>query len=162
MKFSKLHQSECDVEYTVAVIKPIIDFFHSLSLQLPESYTHNYANEILNAFKFFKPVRKLDMKEKLHYSICNYFAKEKHTFDSILLWLSVACTHGIPDLREMICALIANEYYFKWQQKFPVTARNMENPLYRQLFKGRYVGTLFAAKVDRIYSNSFLTNLILQ
>uniref|UniRef100_A0AC34FLY3 Uncharacterized protein n=1 Tax=Panagrolaimus sp. ES5 TaxID=591445 RepID=A0AC34FLY3_9BILA len=71
-------QNEGIVKYTVAVVKPIIVFFHSLWFKLPETYDLEYANQILSAMEFFVPFRKDVLREKLSKSICHQFAKAKY------------------------------------------------------------------------------------
>uniref|UniRef100_A0AC34EZC6 BTB domain-containing protein n=1 Tax=Panagrolaimus sp. ES5 TaxID=591445 RepID=A0AC34EZC6_9BILA len=149
------------VKYTVAVLKPIITFLHSLCIQLPESYDLEYAKNLLHAVNFFDPIRKTDLIEKLNELLCQKFAKENHNFHSLLQWLSFACEYFTFGLSDMIIALIANEHYFKWQDTFPETARNMENPFFRELFEWNGIPNLFES-IDNIFVNSFLTNVILQ
>uniref|UniRef100_A0AC34FPE5 Uncharacterized protein n=1 Tax=Panagrolaimus sp. ES5 TaxID=591445 RepID=A0AC34FPE5_9BILA len=128
------------VLYTVAVIEPIIIFFHSHVFKLSDSFDLDYIQELLRAIVFFEPFpnpkRTYEMMTKVDKALCQKFAKDTHDFNSLLLWLSFSCNFNFfESLTIMICNLIANEYYFKWQETFPETARNMENPLYRQLFE---------------------------
>uniref|UniRef100_A0AC34GWF0 Uncharacterized protein n=1 Tax=Panagrolaimus sp. ES5 TaxID=591445 RepID=A0AC34GWF0_9BILA len=162
------------VKYTVAVIKPIITYFHSLCFKLPDSYDFDYIESLLNAIEFFEPLGKRDMIRKVHELVCQKFAKESHDFSSLLLWLSFSlrCKHFWNGLTKMVYYLIANEHYFKWQKTFPENARNMQNPLYRQLFERADIADnlqrhpIFGqVRIDDvfiiIFANSFLTNIIM-
>uniref|UniRef100_A0AC34GQ45 Uncharacterized protein n=1 Tax=Panagrolaimus sp. ES5 TaxID=591445 RepID=A0AC34GQ45_9BILA len=170
------------VLYTVEVVKTIMILFHSHVFKLPESYDLEYIDSLLHAFDFFEhpnPKRKCEMITKVHESLCQKFAKEKHDFNSLLLWLSFSYKFNFFEiLTKMVYSLIVNEHYFKWQQTFPETARNMQNPLYCQLFEHaatvRNAGNLLYHQngrplvdeifefIDEIYRISFLTNVILQ
>uniref|UniRef100_A0AC34FR45 Uncharacterized protein n=1 Tax=Panagrolaimus sp. ES5 TaxID=591445 RepID=A0AC34FR45_9BILA len=160
---SPFHYPVGTVLYTVAVIKPIIIFLHSYCFKLPDSFTLDYIDQLLSAIEFFEPSRKRAMKKIVEERLSDKFAKEKHDFNSILLWLSFSCKW--EDFRQgltnMILSFIVNEYYFKWQQTFPETARNADNPLYDQLFGEIDVDDVFD-NIDYIFNESFLTNVILQ
>uniref|UniRef100_A0AC34FG91 Uncharacterized protein n=1 Tax=Panagrolaimus sp. ES5 TaxID=591445 RepID=A0AC34FG91_9BILA len=63
------------VKYTVDVVKPIMIFFHSHYLKLPESFDLEYIDRLLHAIEFFKSYRKLDMIKKVEEVLCEKFAK---------------------------------------------------------------------------------------
>uniref|UniRef100_A0AC34FVB4 BTB domain-containing protein n=1 Tax=Panagrolaimus sp. ES5 TaxID=591445 RepID=A0AC34FVB4_9BILA len=157
------HHSVGIVKYTVAVVKPIIIFFHSHVFKLPESFTLDYIGRLLNAIEFFQPFQKSDMIIKVKEVLGEKFVKEKHDFDSLLHWLSFANKYRNYQfgLFHMVGSLIANEYYYKLQRTFPQNARNADNPLYHQTF-GEIEADSFFEYIDCIFAESFVTNVILQ
>uniref|UniRef100_A0AC34FZ20 Uncharacterized protein n=1 Tax=Panagrolaimus sp. ES5 TaxID=591445 RepID=A0AC34FZ20_9BILA len=160
---SQSHYPVGTILYTVDVIKPILIFFHAYCFKLPDSFTLDYIDQFLKAIEFFEPSRKRAMKNIVEERLREKFAKEKHDFNSILLWLTFSCKWNCfrRGLTNTILTFIANEYYFKWQHTFPETARNADNPLYDQFFGEIDVDDIFET-VDYIFKKSFFTNVILQ
>uniref|UniRef100_A0AC34F8K8 Uncharacterized protein n=1 Tax=Panagrolaimus sp. ES5 TaxID=591445 RepID=A0AC34F8K8_9BILA len=75
---SSSNQNVGTIPYTVAVLKPIISFFHLLCFELPDTYSLEYAKEVINAIEYFAPVKTDKLKQKLLKSICQQFAKERN------------------------------------------------------------------------------------
>uniref|UniRef100_A0AC35GXB8 Uncharacterized protein n=1 Tax=Panagrolaimus sp. PS1159 TaxID=55785 RepID=A0AC35GXB8_9BILA len=115
----KTRSDEFLTEHLMDVVKPIVIFLHSLCFKMPETYDLNYAKRLLKAIKFFNPQEKYKITATIHQSLCKKFVQETHDFKSILQWVSIASQNELPELQNMLSAIIVNKYYFKWQEIFP-------------------------------------------
>uniref|UniRef100_A0AC34FAI7 Uncharacterized protein n=1 Tax=Panagrolaimus sp. ES5 TaxID=591445 RepID=A0AC34FAI7_9BILA len=73
---SPSHYPVGTVKYTVAVVKPIMIYFHSECFKLPESFNFEYIDRLLHAIEFFEPsLQKEAMITKVEEVLCEKFVK---------------------------------------------------------------------------------------
>uniref|UniRef100_A0AC34EZC3 Uncharacterized protein n=1 Tax=Panagrolaimus sp. ES5 TaxID=591445 RepID=A0AC34EZC3_9BILA len=102
---SPFHYPVGTVLYTVDVIKPIINYFHSLCFKLPESFTFEYANRLFHAINFFEPIRKNSMLKKVQETLCQKFAAARNADNQ--LYHQLFGEMNVDDIFEII------DYIFK-------------------------------------------------
>uniref|UniRef100_A0A914Q4R6 Uncharacterized protein n=1 Tax=Panagrolaimus davidi TaxID=227884 RepID=A0A914Q4R6_9BILA len=107
------------VEHRIDVIQPIIRYLHSLTFEMPKSFTLDFAQRLLNAIEYFKPVNEKQLTRSIHYALCKKFVEETCDFNHLLRWLPISFRLNFSGLENMICTTIAQKYYFKWHQTFP-------------------------------------------
>uniref|UniRef100_A0A914R9C5 Uncharacterized protein n=1 Tax=Panagrolaimus davidi TaxID=227884 RepID=A0A914R9C5_9BILA len=160
--FAETKDTEMVVEHSIDVIKPVVTFLHSLCFQMPKFYDLDFAKRLLKAVDFFEPEQITNIQSSIHQSLCKKFVSEIHDFDSILVWTSIAFQNSLPELENMVSLEIVSKYYFKRQRLFPENARNVENAMFRHIFGSEDRPNHFFETVERIFSDSLCTNVILQ
>uniref|UniRef100_A0A914R0M4 BTB domain-containing protein n=1 Tax=Panagrolaimus davidi TaxID=227884 RepID=A0A914R0M4_9BILA len=166
--FAELTENELIVGHKIDVIKPVILYLHSLCFQMPKSYNLDFVDRLLEAIDFFNPEHRDEIEKVIEHSLCNKFVGEPSNFDSVLQWFKISLKHELTVLLKMISTLIANKYYFQWDQTFH---RNIyENPLFFDIFgpeghiliqeRGSLVRRTFVS-IFSTFKNSFFTKTIL-
>uniref|UniRef100_A0A914R5R7 BTB domain-containing protein n=1 Tax=Panagrolaimus davidi TaxID=227884 RepID=A0A914R5R7_9BILA len=164
-KFMKKHfkeskENEFVCEHKIDVVKPLIIYLHSLCFQMSKTYDLDFVDRLLKAADFFDPVKKRQIFQSIHQSLCRKFVEELPDFEPILQWLRIAEHYGFRILSNMICAIISNKFYFKWVEIFPENARNTSNQLFREIFgfESPYCTHIFES-IESTFTGSLLTNV---
>uniref|UniRef100_A0A914QBW1 BTB domain-containing protein n=1 Tax=Panagrolaimus davidi TaxID=227884 RepID=A0A914QBW1_9BILA len=166
LKESKENEFIC--EHKIDVIKPIIIYLHSLCFRMPKSFDIDFVDRLLDAIDFFDPEQRDEIEKVIEESLCNKFVEEPSNFDSILQWFKISLKHELTVLLRMISTLIANKYYFQWDQTFHLNT--YENPLFIDIFgpEGHILieepGSLIrrtCRSIIFIFRNSFFTKTVL-
>uniref|UniRef100_A0A914Q023 BTB domain-containing protein n=1 Tax=Panagrolaimus davidi TaxID=227884 RepID=A0A914Q023_9BILA len=157
----KTKSDEFITEHLMDVVKPIVIFLHTLCFKMPETYDLDFVKRLLKAVKFFNPQEKYRITATVHQSLCKKFVQETQDFKSILQWVSIACQNELSELQNMLSSLIANKYYFKWQEIFQEAARNTGNELFCEIFGTEIDDFDIFEEIDVIYQAGFFTNVIL-
>uniref|UniRef100_A0A914R0B1 BTB domain-containing protein n=1 Tax=Panagrolaimus davidi TaxID=227884 RepID=A0A914R0B1_9BILA len=160
--FAETKDVEMVVEHSMDVVKLVFTFLHSLCFKMPKFYDLDFAKRLLKVVDFFEPEQITNITSSIHQSLCKKFVSEIHDFDTILVWTSIAFQNSLPELENMVSSEIVSKYYFKWQQLFPENARNVENAMFRHVFGSEDRPNHFFETVERIFSDSLCTNVILQ
>uniref|UniRef100_A0AC34F1A6 BTB domain-containing protein n=1 Tax=Panagrolaimus sp. ES5 TaxID=591445 RepID=A0AC34F1A6_9BILA len=157
------HSKEIVVRHCIDAVKPIIWYFHSLCFEMPATYDFEFVRRIIDAMEFFHPISKLELMNAVHRSLCQKLADEESPkFDTVLQMASIASRHRFQELKNMACALLANEFYGKFKATFPHGEQNIANPQYRDLFMTQhFIGQTPFDYVEKIYRSGFRTNIIM-
>uniref|UniRef100_A0A914QS18 BTB domain-containing protein n=1 Tax=Panagrolaimus davidi TaxID=227884 RepID=A0A914QS18_9BILA len=167
--FKKSKENELVVEHKIDVVKPIIYYLHSACFEIPKSYDLDFADRILKAIDFFVPVQERQIMQTIELSFCQKFCNNCPDFDSILQWIRVTFDHRLHHFRDMINAIIANNFYQKWIETFPENARNPSNRLFYKIFgfqsrgfvceleHNQHISQMFDI-IESTFTGSLLTN----
>uniref|UniRef100_A0AC34FD48 BTB domain-containing protein n=1 Tax=Panagrolaimus sp. ES5 TaxID=591445 RepID=A0AC34FD48_9BILA len=160
---------ELTVPHSTDVVKPIIVFLHTYRFEMPKFYDLNYIPRLFEVIEFFKGDRiyllessiKILLCNSIEESLCVKLVEEPLDMNSVLQWIAVSFKHHFNELKNMLCVLIANKFFFKWSEIFPEDARNSDNPQHREVF-GLESSTKFFNDIFGIFNDSILSNVIFE